>query len=100
MEGINPDSSLAKPTASFSAIGKRISISRGKRNIFFQATLIDHNQTTGEHVIKFDRDGREETVVLNRESFKWITLITGVSRFTWMGVECINSCSKRSSEAM
>jgi hypothetical protein len=73
MEGINPDSSLAKPTASFSAIGKRISISRGKRNIFFQATLIDHNQTTGEHVIKFDRDGREETVALNRESFKWIT---------------------------
>ena len=75
MEDINPESSLATPTASFSAVGgrKRISISRGKRNNFVQATVIDHNQTTGEHVIKFDRDGREETVALNRESFKWIT---------------------------
>ena len=60
-----------------SALGRRISIARyrdneGQKGNLSPALVINYDPITDEHVIKYDDDGKEESVALNRQVFRWI----------------------------
>ena len=59
-----------------SAVGHRVSLLRTasdrNRPRGGKGTIIAYNPETNQHTVKFDQDGREESMILNSERFKWL----------------------------